>query len=189
VHRHTTGIGVDAIVHREGAVPVAPGRRAHRRRRSSPQLELLAAAGAVVAVLAVGVSTLVQMSGEVTPDGTAPVPSVTEEQVARQLTTLPSDPPAPAGDAEPLIASAEEIAALPSSAVPTPRPTRKADPTEQPRSTRSQERAPLLRTEDLDLTEEIDELEIDGLSAQLMKGLESSVSRGRKHGRLRGWRG
>ena len=54
------------------------------------------------------------------------------------------------------------------------------------RPSRRPEQAPSLRTEDLDLTEEIDERDIDELSVQLLKGVESSGSRGRKAGRLRG---
>jgi hypothetical protein len=176
MRRRTTGIGVDVLVRREGAAPIIPGRRAHRRRPSRPSL---LAAAAVVAAAVAGASTLVLMS-----DDGAPARPVGEAQAAaRRVVTPPASPPASA-DVEPEVVSAEQITEPPRTAAAAPRPTRRPEPTQQPEPTRSPERTPSLRTPDLEVTEEVDEL-----SAQLMKGTEPSSSRGRKVGHGRGPKG
>jgi hypothetical protein len=143
---------VDVLVGREGAAPIAAGRRAHRR-RSRRQPRLLAAF-AVVSAGAAGASTLVLMSDDAAPSR----PATGEQVAAHQFVPPPAATPAPA---EPQVVSAEQIAALPSAAAPTPtrpRTTRAPTPTDPLQPTRSPERESSQRTEDLEVTEEIDEL-------------------------------
>jgi hypothetical protein len=143
---------VDVLVGREGAVPTAAGRRAHRR-RSRRQPRLLAAC-AVLSAAAAGASTLVLMPDDVAP----PRPATGEQPAAHQVGPPRAPAPTPA---EPQVVSAEQIAALPSTAAAAParpRPTRAPTPTDRPQPTRSPERAESVQSEDLELTEEIDEL-------------------------------
>jgi hypothetical protein len=170
MRRRATGISVDALVRREGAAPIVAGRRAHRCRPAGPSL---LAAAAVVASVVAGASTLVLM-----PDDGAQVhPVQGEPTAARRVVPPPAAPPAPIDDVEQQVVSAEQITAVPRTAAAAPRST----PTEQPRPTPTPERPPSLRTEDLELTDEIDEL-----ATQLMKGTGSSGSHGRKGLRRRG---
>jgi hypothetical protein len=186
VRRHAAGISVDVLVRREGAASMARRRRAHRcgPRRSSQRL----AVAAVVAATFAGASTLVLM-----PDHGAPARPVSGESAAAPQVVAPPASPIPSfddvepDDVEPQVVSAEQIATAPRTTASAPRPTRTPDPAEQARPTRSPERTPSLRTQDLEPTNEIDEL-----AAQLVKRAESSGSHGVK-ARDRGsggrWRG
>jgi hypothetical protein len=183
MRRRATGISVDVLVRREGAAPMVLGRGAHRRRSSRPLRRL--AAAAVAATMAAGGSTLLLM-----PDDGAPAPPASGDQAAPwRVAAPPAGPPASADAPEPQVVSGEQITVAPRTPAAAPRATRRPDPTRQPQRTRSPERTPALRTPDLELTEELDELEIDELAAQLTKRPESSGSRGRKSGRTRGPKG
>jgi hypothetical protein len=188
MRRRATGISVDVLVRREGAAPMVLGRGAHRRASSSRLLRRVAAA-AVAATMAAGGSALLRMS-----DDGAPLRLEGGDQAAPWRVAAPSaGPPASADAPEPQVESPEQLAkqitVAPRTPAAAPRATRRPDPTQQPRRTRSPERTPALRTPDLELTEELDELETDELAAQLTKRPESSGSRGRKSGRTRGPKG
>jgi hypothetical protein len=165
--RRATGISVDALVGRDGAAPIAAGRRAHRR-RSLRQPRLLAAC-AVMSVAAAGASTLVLMPDDVPP---LPRPAPGEQAAAHQFVPPPAATPAPA---EPQVVKAEQIAALPGTAAAAPIPprtTRAPTPTSRSQPTRSPERAPSSRSQDLEVTEEVDEVteEVDEPAARRTKG-------------------
>jgi hypothetical protein len=140
--RRSTGLSVEALVRREGAVRSAPRRGAHRRRRPLPRRTRLLVAAVGTAAAAASTSTVVLMLDH---GGSPRVITGQAHAEAPRLDVPSAGPSASADEAEPQVVNPDQLAALsrPAAAVPTPvpmpseptRPAQSLDPTPSPSPT------------------------------------------------------